>query len=226
MHGDIKKLKTLSDININPLLKKWVLKNKADYSKVCDYLQKINYSLNDLNSEIECLQEIKAKDVVYIICLVDWIKEAYSAYVSTLKENIKKGFTFSKQSELYKANKYFTAIRSFVVAHPLNTDRHPAMGFDGNFICIDIATWSSILDAFYPDKYYLHIDYDGIQRGVKDETDDLILRAYSNDDKMKFSRSITCKMKDIYYVAELYFKALKELSKYLAKQKKADYEGK
>ena len=55
-------------------------------------------------------------------------------------ENIelRKDFVYSNKKELEESNRRFKAIRSFVVAHPLNTDRHSEFGYDGKKKCIDI----------------------------------------------------------------------------------------
>ena len=70
MAEEVIKLKTLSEIDHSAIQKRWILKDKTDFPKICDYLQKINYSINDLNCEIDCLSEIKSKDVIYILSLV------------------------------------------------------------------------------------------------------------------------------------------------------------
>ena len=54
MAEEVIKLKTLSEIDHSAMQKRWILKDKADFSKICDYLQKINYSINYLNGEIAC----------------------------------------------------------------------------------------------------------------------------------------------------------------------------
>ena len=224
MAEEVIKLKTLSEIKHDAIQKRWILKDKADYPKICDYLQKINYSINDLNDEIPCLTKTERKDIVYVISLIDGIIEAFVACKNAIREVVIENFSFSKQGELNKAYEYFKALRSFVVAHPLSTNRHKKYGFDGDFICIDIARWNPILDTLYPEKYYYHLDYDGIHNGIKDTSDDIILRSYSSkEDNWQFSRSITCKVKDIYHVAELYIDELYELNVYLSHQKKSMY---
>ena len=224
MAEEVIKLKTLSEINHSAIQKRWILKDKADFPKICDYLQKINYSIHDLNDEISCLPNMESKDVVYIISLIDWIIEAFVACKKAIREVVIENFIFSKQEELNKAYEYFKVLRSFVVAHPLSTNRHERYGFDGTFICIDIAKWNNIRDIFYPERYYNHLSFNGLQKGVKDTTDDIVLRSYSSEeDNWRFSRSITCKMKDIYHVAELYVDEIQELNKYLSKQKMSMY---
>lgn len=220
----VRKLKTFYEIDYSAMRRRWILKDKADLQKICDYLQKINYSIDDLNGEVSCLPNADRKDIVYIISLIDQIIEAFSACKKAIREVVIENFNFSKQEELNKAREYFRALRSFVVAHPLSTNRHKNYGFDGDFICIDIASWNPVFDMFYPEKYYYHLDFDGIHNGVKDTADDVILRSYSSkEDNWQFSRSITCNMKDIYHVAELYIDEIQELNKYLSKQKRSMY---
>lgn len=50
---------------------------------------------------------------------------------------------------------FFRAMRSFVSAHPLGTDRHPDYGLDGSLICIDIRGKSNILHFINSNMYKL-----------------------------------------------------------------------
>lgn len=225
----IDKIRNLNDIRRGDKLgiyKKWIYKTSLDYHKVCDYLQKINYSIQDLNSEIECLSNITAKEIIYTISLVDWVIESYNATIKAIQTEVIKGFTYSKQDELEKARSYLKALRSFVVAHPLSTNRHKDFGFDGNFICIDISSGNGPLFDLLQNhlEYFYHLDYDGMKEKIIDKSDDFYLRSYSEkDDNMKFSREIGSKVELIYKVVELYVDALYELDKYLSKQKKENY---
>ena len=60
----------------NGLDKKWIWNNADSFSLSCDYLQKINYCIQDLNSEIGSLSNPSMKEVVFVIVLIDWICEA------------------------------------------------------------------------------------------------------------------------------------------------------
>lgn len=225
----IYKISNLNDIrrgNILGIFKRWIYKTPLDYHKTCDYLQKINYSIQDLNSEIECLSNITAKEIIYTISLVDWIIESYNETIKAIKIEVINGFAYSKQEELKKANAYLKALRSFVVAHPLSTDRHKEFGFDGNFICIDISSGNDpLFDLLHNHlEFFYHLDYDGMKEKAIDKSDNFYLRSYSEkDDGAKFSREIGSKVELIYRVAELYVDALYELDKYLSKQKKANF---
>lgn len=225
----INKIRNLNDLrrgDVCGLYKRWIYKTPNTYHKVCDYLQKINYSIQDLNGEIECLSKISAKEIIYIISLVDWIIESFNAIKKGLKEVIVKDFVYLKSAEMDNATAYLKALRSFVVAHPLSTNRHKEFGFDGNFICIDITSSIGPLYVLLNNhlEYFYHLDYEGLKEKTFDETDDFYLRSYSEKDAgMRFSREIGSKIGYVYRVAELYVDASYELDKYLAKQKKLRY---
>ena len=224
MDIEITKLRTLANVRRDSIQKRWILEDKNYFSKMCDVLQKINYSICDLNDEMQYFSDFKPKDIIYIISLIDWIVEAFDACKKLIRKDIISNYSYSKQDELEVATKFFKALRSYVVAHPLSTDRHGKYGLDGNFICIDIAKWDPIIDCFHPDEYFYHLGYDGLQEKVKLQTDNILLRSYSDkEDGMRFSRSITCNIKDIYHVAELYIDSLYELNIYLSHQKKSMY---
>lgn len=65
-------IKNLNDLN-KGIYKQWIYGSKENYFIVCDYLQKINYSIQDINCELKN-EQFKMKEIVYIVVLVDWIK--------------------------------------------------------------------------------------------------------------------------------------------------------
>lgn len=218
----ISKLRNLNDIKLQGVLgvyKGWIYP-KTDYSKICNYMQKINYCIQDLNSEIETLENQKMKGLVFVISLVDWIREAFLAIKKEIYKEIIKGYTFSRVKELEKAEKYLLAIRSFVVAHPLTTNQHKKYGFDGNFICVDFNSAFGRSLHFTGEEMFYHIDHDGLVK-MRCKSDDFFLLSYSQrDDNMRFYKEIGAKFSDIYHVAELYIENLYELDKYLVKNAK------
>ncbi|MBO4823446.1 MAG: hypothetical protein J5580_02655 [Clostridia bacterium] len=204
------------------LYKQWIYKEN-DYMKMCDYMQKINYSLQDLNSEIENLENACNKDVVFIISLVDWVSEAYEKIFNLIDEKIKSGFVFTNETEFEKRKQYLKAIRSFVVGHPLSTTRHENYELDGNFICVDIRNPKNSLNLF-PNTHYYKLRFDGLFSG-RDDTSDYNLYCYSDkDDNMKYFRIVGCKFEDLYNVARIYIDKLYELNGFLKSKKKKDYE--
>ena len=78
------------------------------------------------------------KEIVFVIVLIDWICEAVESLQKILLKDIFSGFTCKNEEDIEKSKKYFKAIRSFVVAHPLNTDRLKDYGLDGDFIGVDV----------------------------------------------------------------------------------------
>ena len=207
--------------------KSWPLKSKHDYDMLHDFLQKINFCIQDLNGETDRLNNLCPKDIVYIIVLTTWVQEAVNKILDLYRPEILSGFSFDKENELEEANRYIKAIRSFVVAHPLSTDRHSKYGLDGNFICVDIYSTSSVNHSpLMRFSQHYHLDFDGIHDYV-DSSDDFYLHCYSKkDDNMQFFRDIGCSISDIYQVAELYLSKLYALDRYLKRQKMLDYKGK
>lgn len=218
------KLQNLNNLK-GGLHKRWILKDKNDYSKVCDYLQKINYSIQDFNYEFKCNDTFQIKEIVFLIMLSVWIQEAVISLEKCYKEDVMKTFQYTKFEELRKAKKYIAAIRSFVVAHPLSTDRHEMYGFDGDLICVDIRTKGRYL-LLEPDEMFSHLSHEGITK-ERCDTDDFYLYVYSKkEDAMQFFRFIGCSVEDIVTVARLYIDKIYALDQYLYKQKKKDYEHK
>lgn len=223
----ISKLNDLNNIHRNSskygIYKRWIYQ-KEDYNKMCDYMQKINFSIQDLNSTADNLKVFDRKNVVYVISLVDWIREAFNAIIDVINPKVISNFHFLNQENLQNHAKYFKAMRSFVVAHPLNTTNHKEYGLDGNFICVDIREdighfpWVKMQD-----KYILTID------GLKKEdcrNMDFYLYCYSDkDDNMSYFKKVGCRYSDIYETAKLYIEKLYALDNYLTKNaRKKEYE--
>ena len=80
-------LKNLNEIG-KGIDKQWVWGNKDSYYRSCDYLQKINYCIQDLNREFHNLSDKTMKELVFIIVLVDWICEAYTELPKILRKDI------------------------------------------------------------------------------------------------------------------------------------------
>ncbi len=215
------KLRNLNELNAG-IHKRWPLKSKSDYHKVCDFLQKINFCIQDLNAEIQHSSPLCMKDIIFTIVQTDWIIEAFEQIQSSYKTPVLRNFSYGKEDELQKAKKYLRAIRSFIVAHPLTTDRHPIFGFDGDLICVDIRT-RDITFPFIKNESFYHLNLCGIESKRYTE-EDFYLYAYSEKaDNMRFFKYIGCSLDDVYSVVDLYVDKLYALAKYLDKQKKVDY---
>lgn len=222
--ADVTPLKNLNDLNAGTQ-KQWIWQRRANYSKSCDYLQKIDYCIQDLNHEIDALKEPSMKEVVYVIVLIDWIREAVKALPELLIDGLISKFVYPKQSEIEMANNYFMAIRSFAVAHPLSTNRHKAYGFDGDKICVDIRGKTSIItQAFTRNEEWFHLDITGLVSNAKDIPSDFVLYIYSKQsNNMQFFEYIGADFCDLYHVAELQIDNLYALDRYLGKLRRKDW---
>ena len=105
-----------------------------------ELILKNEYSIQDFNATIEGGFSGKPKDVVFLIVLC-------------LRDDVSKGFEFSDPARLELCLDFLEAIRSFVIAHPERTNKHPKYGFDGGRICVDVRT-KSIMDGFPKAKLY------------------------------------------------------------------------
>lgn len=216
--SELNNLNSIRRIEKRGIYKRSLLKNNQEYSKMCDYMQKFNYCIQDLNSELLDASNLDNKSIVYIITLVTWISEAMYGIRQSYHDDIIKGFKYQKEDELKKGYNYLRALRAFVVAHPLTTTDHAFFGMDGNLICVDIRLSSPHLELVQ-DKFFGYLDYNGYHKGKRTDTD-FYLYGYSKEIKnMKYSVYIGCSISDIYHVAELYIEKLYALDKYLSKQK-------
>lgn len=214
----IKNLNKIKIHNHRGIYKRCLLRDQDDHQKLCDCMQKINYCIQDLNNELENIENLNIKTIVYIITLTDWISDAMINIRNLFKEDIIQNFVFSKQQDLKIQYEFLRALRSFVAAHPLSTDRHPKFNMNGDLICIDIYPHlPPYLMLKEEQKYYL--DTNGLQHGESNKSN-YFLKAYNTNYKeMKISIYIGCNIYDLYSVAKLYIDKLYELDKFLSKQK-------
>lgn len=215
----IEKLKLLDDIiksddsGLYSYLLKLSDEENETYFLACNYILKINYSTYDLNKELDEFIKTDSflpKDILYVIALVDWIKEA-SHFLFELVNMKKINFNYSKENILSKYKKYFEAIRSFIIAHPMNTTKHSEFNLDGNYICCDLR--KSDLGLSNKDTYSININ--GLFN-KRDDNDFSIMCFSQKDDHMKYEKSIGCKFEDIYNVARLYIDKIYELDSFLS----------
>lgn len=217
-------LKNLNDLR-NGLYKRWIWRDMESYWRGMDCLQKINYSIQDLNHELDSLSDRPMKEVAFVISLVDWIRDAYNSICNLLRPDVLTSFRYQNEAYAKKTKAYLTAIRSFVVAHPLSTNRHEEYGFDGDMICVDIKSQTDRLALTLSNTdQWLYIGIEGIQEYGKDIPHDFLLMFYSKKmDKMRFFKYMGASYSDLYEVARVYIDKLYALDKYLAKKKRADY---
>lgn len=207
---------------LDGMYKNWILKDKES-DLIGDVLQKISFSVSDLNDEIKNYHP-SPKSIVYQIVLSTWILEGVERLSFLFKDDLIKKFKYDNK-EFDDSVKYIKALRSFVVAHPLHTTRHEEYGFDGDFVCTDIySNRAHALDFIHEDRLFL-LSLNGTKNCNPNKCDsDYFLKVYSKKkDNYQFYEVIGCYFKDLYSSVNHLIKYVEELDKYLKKAKKKDY---
>ena len=193
--------------------------NTHDYMLVEDYMQKINYCIQDLNDELTCIDTLSPKSITYIISLVTWISEAMPVLRKVYRPVVTANFEYADEDQLQKAYAYMRALRSFAIAHPLTTTNHAAYGMDGSLMCIDIKVPSRTLNIV-PDKAFYTLDHEGLHHEKPAHADFYLYAFLRKDEHHVESVHIGCTLRDIYRVADLYIDKLYALDRYLRKMTK------
>ena len=218
-HEQLRDLKDIGRVEKRGIYKSALCKSNAHYFRVQDYMQKINYCIQDLNSEIMLPDVLSNKSIVYIITVVTWLREAIRGLKSLYNEKALETFVYFQEQELQKATNYLLALRSFVVAHPLDTCKHSAYGMDGTLTCIDIRQPGEYL-SLVPEYGFAHLDYEGLHMNTRKEADFYLYAFSTRVEKKDLSIHIGCSLQDIYHVAALYIDKLYALDRHLQKQRK------
>lgn len=207
--------------------KKWPWKDPDHYELMSDLILKANYSIQDFNSTIKDGFSPNIKDTVFLVALATWIKDAYwQINYACLKEVIRAKFEFSRQNELTEARNYLEAVRSIVIAHPVNSTRHEEYGFgpEGR-ICIDVRR-KSLLDS-YPGRVIYRITPKGSEETDSVEDNEIALMTCRSTQaeigKLHFEKCCL-DMCDIRNSAQVYIDALYELDRHLGRLRKKDFE--
>ena len=217
------KLDDLSELK-KGVHKEWVYKDSNAFHLAHDYLQKINFSIQDINGKSTGLKADN-ESITFIVCCVAWIEEACTFFNDSFKNNVVSGFKFSNEKKLIQAKKYFKAVRSFILAHPLGTNKHEDFDLDGKYICIDVMPIDcpSIVLLSSREECFMSLGYEGMKEGKT--KCDFFLKTYSEEfHDSKYSVYIGIHLEDILGYARLCIEKLYELDKYLGGLKKKDFE--
>lgn len=194
-------------------------KYTSDRSKIdflYDVVQKIVYCVRDINNEYSCTDEPTVKDIIYKISLVRWISRSMYLLRTSIKEKEIKEFHFPDEKELEKAKEYLDALRSFAVAHPLDTSNHAKFSLDGSKICVDIRTRKMVEAIFGEGRIKAkRFSFDGIIESNDVQTADYYLYIYSKEDNYSTGEFIACYFEDLYKTAQLYINKLCALEQFL-----------
>lgn len=223
--NEIRKLNNLNRLN-HGLNKQWIWGSRENFYLSQDYLQKINFCIQDLNSEIQSLSKSNVKDIIYVIVLVDWINEAIEQLKKLLNIRLGNNYIYQETDSVGKAKAYLKAMRSFVVAHPLNTNRHKKFGLDGDFICIDIRkTTSKFVKMDHFKNQWFSLSINGMEHNAIDKSFDFVLYGYSKSiDQNRFYKYIGINIVDLYTADESLIDSLYSLNKSLRNIKKKEFE--
>ena len=204
----------------------WIYKNPLSVDLAHDYLQKINFSIQDINYLLSvCEQSKRRTDIISMIVMVDWVVDSVWQYKSCLLPNLLDDFLFSEQETLCKSYSFIKGIRSFIIAHPLATERHHQFGFDGDLICIDLRSSKPILFD-YGNNEVKRLGFDGIEEWDEEQDDDFYLFVYSKRAKAKYFKYLVIDLAEIIKVARIDIMYLYEMDSYLGKLRKKDYAAK
>lgn len=210
--------------------KEWLYLTEEDRHIIHDYLQKACYSITDFYYIYNKYSEDDAsyltrEDIIYIVATATWLIEASDFVIGNkgkIKKEVRKNFEYENLDKIQQYRKYILALRSFIIAHPLDTNRHEFFGFDGDLTSIDIYTKEPFNPTHKYDNYY-HISVtEGFQQKFCEE--DIFVSAYSEKlNKNQFFIFIGFSLVDIYDFFKLYIDYFIKFSKYLSKQKRKDY---
>ena len=212
--------RNLNDLKRNGrygLYKRSLTLSKGQYNLICDYLQKINYSLQDID---KCLNRTPDNTVLIdIVIFVTWIQEAVEEIKKSYKEYALESFHYNE--EVLKTNtQYLKAIRSFVCAHPLTTSRHNHYGFDGTLRCVDIRPkGADVTCAFWKPGDVFYVDKQGFVPYNKQKVDYWLYIYNSKKDDNLFEQFVGISLESICNVANDYIDYLYAMDKHLCKIK-------
>lgn len=207
---------------LDGIYKKWILKDK-DSDLIGDVLQKIGFSIVDFNNETKSYYP-SPKSIIYQIVLSSWILEGSELLKTLFKPEVIKGFNYPDK-DYEKSKKYIRALRSFIVAHPLTTNRHEEFSLDGDFVCTDIyCNVQSTLAILNEDRLF-SLDINGMRNHNPEKCDfDYCLKVYSKKkDNYKFYEIIGCSFKDLYFSINKIVSYIEAIDRYLKNVKKKDY---
>lgn len=217
MDVKIKDLNGLKRYNYLGLYKKGHCISGQKYSLACDYLEKINYSLQDISTELQ-----KKPDRSVLICIIAytcWIQESVNELKKCYKSNVFNNFSFN-DSVIKENDSFLKAIRSFVLAHPFVTTRHKNYGFDGTLRCVDIReNGQDITFPFVKDKDKFYIDVNSKVTYNNQKVDYWLYIYNDNEYGNMFKQYIGISVDTICKVVNDYIDYLYALDKHMSKTK-------
>ena len=195
------------------------------------YMAKIKFSITDANMILDAIErgdEIQRQDVVFLVVALSWIQDCYERIERCLKQELKPEYT----EEFEKSKRFLKAIRSFLVAHPMGTDRHEKLGLDGDLNCADIRPENS--RNYIKERFsigYFSLEENGLSeiqednQRVQEKIHQIIsqekvfyVRVYSQKyDKEKSDKYIIFPYRDLCIAANMYIQQIHVIDKAIKK---------
>ena len=211
----IKDLNGLRRFNHVGLYKQGHCVSFQKYQLVCDYLEKINYSLQDITTELQ--KTPSRSSLICIVAYACWIQESITELKKCYKSYVFNNFLFN-DTNIKENTDFLKAIRSFVLAHPFATDRHKKYGFDGTLRCIDIReNGQDVAFTFVKNEDKFYIDTNG-KSAYNNQKIDYWLYIYNdNTYKNMFKQYIGISIDTICKIVNDYIDYLYALDKHMSK---------
>ena len=196
-----------------------IYNEKININEMATCLQKINYTISDLNRYIKNVNsdDYDPKDIVCIINLSSWIVDAYEYIQESLLQEYGLLLVAHDDHAFNDSKEYLKTVRSFVIAHHMYTNRHFKLGFDdkSRYMCIDIGIASKMeIFKLYKDARAIHLGINGYSKEDNLINSDFYLQCVnSNDDIKEQYMHLTISFEDIYSATNMYSKKLQEADK-------------
>lgn len=185
---------------INEILKKRTGNNTKYNSQ--NYLEKLKYICTDFDKIYnKDIKNITMQDVICAIIYMDWTIEAVDMIEKELSYVLSTTFIASNKYD--KLKDYSNALRSFIIAHPLETNRHSKYGLDGSFICIDIQPQAN--NFIIGHGLYKYFSLSGLQNRPNKNKRYVYIKCYSANKINENRKNHTISFVNIAYSNKVYW---------------------
>lgn len=187
------------------LLKEWIWKSKSSHKFSCDVMEKMRFCIEDLNKIAKNEEQITMEKLVYCVALIDWLTSGLHLLEKTMYSAILEDFKYEFEDEYETTIAFFRAIRSFVLAHPLETNRHPNYEFDGKIVCSDFRSPDAPLIKASPKKAprFYYLDTTKQREFTDSDNPDFYLLVHRKEADDYTLRYIGCNLSLIFNVAHI-----------------------
>ena len=167
-----------------------------------NYLEKLRYVCTDFDMLYsKNVNNITMQEVICAVVYMDWTIESVDMIEKELSYVLSTSFITSNKYD--KLKEYSNSLRSFIIAHPLETNRHSKYKLDGSYICVDIQPQASIF-IIGPESYK-YFSLSGLQNKPNKNKRYVYIKCYSANKIKENRKSHTISFDNIAHPNELYF---------------------